>query len=307
MKPDHSSGSTREQDDSSALIERFADMLLVERGLSSHTVAAYRSDIKRFAATLGEKESLLSVARPVLLEWLSSGTRDAASARSAARRLSSLRNFYRWLLRDGIRLDDPSADIDSPALGRPLPVSLSATDVERLLDAPDLSDPLGLRDRALFELAYGCGLRVSELVGLRRDAINRRQAALRVFGKGSRERLVPMSLVTLGWIERYERESRPVLDRGGSETLFLSQRGRGMTRQNVWHRIRHHARAADIRQSISPHALRHAFATHLVDNDADLRVVQLLLGHRDLSTTQIYTHVARERLKSFHRHHHPRG
>jgi integrase/recombinase XerD len=219
-----------------------------------------------------------------------------------------LRGFYRFLLREGLITQDPTLQVELPQLGRPLPKSLSEADVEALLAAPEVTEPLGLRDRAMLEVLYACGLRVTELISLTLEQVNLRQGVLRVFGKGSKERLVPLGEEAMHWIERYVREGRGFLLAGKpSDVLFPSLRGEQMTRQTFWHRIKHHARVAGITKSLSPHTLRHAFATHLLNHGADLRVVQMLLGHSDLSTTQIYTHVARARLQELHAKHHPRG
>jgi len=290
------------------LLTQFSDMLLIERGLSAHTVAAYRTDIKQFARWLATREQqLASVVRADIMAWLAVRVKSGGSSRSAARMLSALRRFYAFLVRERLISDNPTQLIDSPAIGRPLPTTLTESEVRNLLNAPDTDSLLGLRDRAMLELVYGCGLRVSELVALTVDQINRQQGVVRVWGKGNKERMIPMGEVALLWLGRYERTARPELLRGNSESVFLSLRGRALTRQSFWHRIKRHGATAGIRTDLSPHTLRHAFATHLVNHDADLRVVQLLLGHSDLSTTQIYTHVARERLKSMHQEHHPRG
>jgi integrase/recombinase XerD len=234
--------------------------------------------------------------------------RAGYSARSAARWLSCVRGFYRHQVQKGRLAADPSADLALPKPGRPLPGSLTEAEVTALLRAPDIDDPVGLRDRAMLELLYASGLRVSELVGLGLSALNRRQGVLRVVGKGSKERLVPVGQEALRWVDRYLHESRPqLLARQASPSLFPSRRGRFMTRQTFWHAVKRYARAAGIVREISPHTLRHAFATHLLNHGADLRAVQMMLGHADLSTTQIYTHVAQARLKALHQAHHPRG
>jgi len=288
----------------------FSDMLLVERGLSKHTVSAYESDISLFAKYLQATDGkLIKVARADIMAFLGTRVSSGGSARSAARMLSALRRFYGFLLRERIIEEDPTVLIDAPAIGRPLPATLSETEVKKLLTAPDVKTDIGLRDRAMLELLYACGLRVSELVGLQVDQVNLQQGVVRVWGKGNKERLVPMGEAATDWVQRYIKEARDSLihGKGATSTLFLSLRGREMTRQSFWHRIKAHGLAAEVNSALSPHTLRHAFATHLVNNDADLRVVQLLLGHSDLSTTQIYTHVARERLKYLHSLHHPRG
>ena len=291
------------------LLDEFADMLLVERGLSLNTASAYRSDLGAFAAWLAPRgRSLVQASREDVLGALAARTDSGGSARSAARFLSALRRFFGWCVREARIETDPTHLVVAPSLGRPLPKSLTEAEVRTLLAVPDVSAALGLRDRAMLEVLYGCGLRVSELVALRTDQVNRRQGVARLHGKGNKERLVPLGEHALAWLERYERDGRPEHAGGRpSETLFLSRRGSAMTRQSFWYRIKAHARAAGVSDTLSPHTLRHAFATHLVNHSADLRVVQLLLGHEDVSTTQIYTHVAGERLKRLHREHHPRG
>ncbi|TBU89775.1 site-specific tyrosine recombinase XerD [Phytopseudomonas dryadis] len=291
------------------LIERFIETLWLEKGLSAHTRAAYRSDLALFNGWLRARGlELPAIGREVLLDHLAWRMNEGYKARSTARFISGMRGFYRFLLREGLIEVDPTLQVEMPQLGRPLPKSLSEADVEALLAAPDLDDPIGLRDRAMLEVLYACGLRVSELIGLTLEQVNLRQGVLRVFGKGSKERLVPMGEEAIAWVERYCRESRPfLLDGKPGDVLFPSQRGEQMTRQTFWHRIKHQARVAGIAKSLSPHTLRHAFATHLLNHGADLRVVQMLLGHSDLSTTQIYTHVARARLQALHAEHHPRG
>ncbi len=291
-------------------IERFLDALWMERGLSDNTLAAYRTDLQGFAAWLGKQRgcSLEQAQRAELLNYLSERARQGARPRSTARLLSTLRRFYRYLVREGRLDEDPSARIDAPRLGRKLPDSLTEEEVSALLAAPDVATVLGVRDRAMLEVLYATGLRVSELVSLRIDQCNPRQGVIRVTGKGNKERLVPLGEDALEWLERYLTEARPELVRGNDNAgLFLSRRACPMTRQTFWHLIKRYARAAGIVKPLSPHTLRHAFATHLLNHGADLRVVQLLLGHSDLSTTQIYTHVARERLKQLHAQHHPRG
>jgi len=288
-------------------IERFADALWMERGLSDHTLAAYRNDLAGMAAWLLPRgRTLLAARRQDLLDYLSVRVIDGAKPRTTARLLSSLRRFYRHQIREGRLQEDPSVRIDSPRIGRPLPDTLSEQEVDELLQAPDTGDALGLRDRAMLELLYACGLRVSELVGLATDQVNITQGVVRLMGKGGKERLVPLGEEAVEWLQRYLTESRPQLA-DAARHLFVSRRGQGMTRQAFWHRLRQYAVKAGINKHLSPHTLRHAFATHLLNHGADLRVVQMLLGHSDLSTTQIYTHVARERLKDLHAQHHPRG
>ncbi|TWC29624.1 tyrosine recombinase XerD subunit [Pseudomonas sp. SJZ079] len=291
------------------LIDRFLEALWLEKGLSENTRMAYRSDLVHFNAWLVERGvELQQVGREVLLDHLSWRLSTGCQARSTARLISALRGLYRFLLREGVIEVDPTLRVELPQLGRALPKSLSEADVEALLAAPELDDPVGLRDRAMFEVLYACGLRVSELIGLTLEQVNLRQGVLRVFGKGSKERLVPLGEEAILWIERYSKEARPfLLDGKPSDVLFPSLRGVQMTRQTFWHRIKHQARVAGIVKALSPHTLRHAFATHLLNHGADLRVVQMLLGHSDLSTTQIYTHIAQARLQALHAEHHPRG
>lgn len=294
-----------------ALLERFLDALWLERGLTANTLAAYRSDLEHFARWLAERQEghLADASRAALQEYLQHRAIAGAQPRSTARLLSSLRRFYRYLVRERLREDDPSALIDSPKLGRPLPKSLTEAEVEALLDAPNVETPLGLRDRAMLELLYASGLRVSELVGLTVTQVSLSQGVVRVMGKGRKERLVPLGEVAVDWLERYLRHSRPQLlvPATPTEALFPSKRGQQMSRQAFWQLIKRYALQGGVDKPLSPHTLRHAFATHLLNHGADLRVVQLLLGHSSLSTTQIYTYIARERLKSLHSQHHPRG
>ena len=291
------------------LIERFVEALWLEKGLAELTRSSYASDLALLNGWLQARGiELPAVGRDVLLDHLSWRMNQGYKARSTARLISAMRGFYRFLLREGLIVEDPTLQVDMPQLGRPLPKSLSEADVEALLAAPDLGDPIGLRDRAMLEVLYACGLRVSELVSLTLEQYNPRQGVLRVFGKGSKERLVPMGEEAVVWVERYCREARADLLGGRpSDVLFPSLRGEQMTRQTFWHRIKLQAKVAGIGKSLSPHTLRHAFATHLLNHGADLRVVQMLLGHADLSTTQIYTHIARARLQALHAQHHPRG
>lgn len=291
------------------LIGEYLDAIWMEKGLSDNTQESYRRDLSQFAAWLNHQgQQLLGVDAVLIQSYLDSRLRQKLSSRTSARFLSCVRGFYRYLLRENRISENPVALVDNPKLSRPLPKSLSETDVEALLAAPDLSDPLGLRDRTMLEVLYACGLRVSELVALTMPQINLRQNVVRVMGKGSKERLVPMGEVAAAWLERYLREARPVLlNNMPDEVVFPSSRAQPMTRQTFWYRIKHWAMVAGIKKELSPHTLRHAFATHLLNHGADLRVVQLLLGHSDLSTTQIYTHVAKLRMKQQHAQHHPRG
>jgi integrase/recombinase XerD len=293
-----------------ALIDRFCDHLWLEDGLADLTLAAYRRDLRTFGGWL-EKERAHRLDAAVAgdieayLAWRFAGR---AQPRSAARYTSALKRFYRYLLRENLIALDPTLNLDSPKLPRSLPKTLTEADVERLLDSADVNTPLGLRDRAMLETLYATGLRVSELVGLKLTAVNLNDGVLRVTGKGNKDRLVPLGEEAVLWLKRYLAESRPLLlEHQLSDAVFVTARGGGMTRQAFWYLIKRHARAAAITRPLSPHTLRHAFATHLLNHGADLRVVQMLLGHSDISTTQIYTHVARERLKQLHAAHHPRG
>ncbi len=290
-------------------LQPFLDSLWLESGLSKNTVAAYQRDLVSFATWLGKFDiDLAAASRQDILRYQSQRMREGRKVRSEARLLSTLRRFYRYLCREEIRDSDPTAQIESPRLGRPLPSSLTETEVEELLTQPDVDDALGLRDRTMLEVLYATGLRVSELVGLTFEQINMRQGLIRCIGKGNKERLVPLGEVSLDWLQQYLLESRPALLNGKvSDDLFPTKRGKAMTRQAFWYLIKRYAKQAAIEKDLSPHTIRHAFATHLLNHGADLRIVQLLLGHSDLSTTQIYTHVAKERLKSLHAEHHPRG
>ena len=294
-------------DADSRSIEEFIDLSWMERGLAEATLSAYRSDLSRFSRWLsGRGRRLEEVRRLDVLDFL--GEHAHWPPRTVARRLSALRRFYQHLEREGRIRNNPCDRVDAPRLGRPLPGVLSEQEVERLLAAPDLETASGVRDRTMLEVLYATGLRVSELVGLRSEQVNLIQGVLRVVGKGGKERLVPLGEPAVEWLERYFRKGRPdILGERRTPALFPTSRGRAMTRQAFWHLIKRYAVRAGISQGISPHTLRHAFATHLLDHGADLRVVQMLLGHRDISTTQIYTHIARERLKVLHARHHPRG
>ena len=291
------------------LIDRFLDALWLEKGLSDNTRGAYRSDLALFNGWLGERDiALINAGRELILDHLAWRLEHGYKPRSTARFLSGARGFYRYLLREKLIAVDPTLQVDMPQLGRPLPKSLSEADVEALLAAPDLSDAIGQRDRAMLEVLYACGLRVTELISLTLEQINLRQGVLRVMGKGSKERLVPMGEEAIVRVERYMRDARHELLAGRpSDVMFPSQRGEQMTRQTFWHRIKHQAKVAGIDKSLSPHTLRHAFATHLLNHGADLRVVQMLLVFNDTATTEIYTHVARARLQDLHARHHPRG
>lgn len=288
-----------------AIIE-FLDALWMEDGLSENTLSAYRTDLAMFSGWLGGC-SLLDVERSQILAYLASLSTQRRSVRSVARLLSTLKRFYQYHLREQNLQVNPCEQVDAPKLGKPLPKSLTEEEVEGLLNAPN-DTVMGLRDRAMLELLYATGIRVTELVSLQLSQVNQNQGVIRVTGKGSKERLVPLGEAALQCLDEYLAESRPSLARGQqSRHVFITSRGSGMSRQAFWYIIKRYARQAGITADISPHTLRHAFATHLLNHGADLRVVQLLLGHTDLSTTQIYTHVANERLKNIHSEHHPRG
>ena len=299
----------RESENGQAL-EAFIDHLWIEYGLSKNTLNAYRADLVQLDVWLSHSNShLLKAQRHDLLGFLSHKVSKGIKASSAARLLSSIRRFYRFQVRIHRLKIDPSAEIEFPKSARHLPEVLTEDDVEQLLLAPNIETAAGLRDRAMLELLYACGLRVSELVGLLLQQVNLRTGVIRVLGKGSKERVIPFGEQASDWIERYLGEARPELLKGSTESpaLFVSNRKTAMTRQTFWHLIKRNAAAAGIEKSLSPHTLRHAFATHLLNHGADLRVVQLLLGHSDLSTTQVYTHIARARLQALHKQHNPRG
>ena len=292
------------------LIDRFCDHLWLEDGLANLTLAAYRRDLMAFGGWLEkERKQILNAAVSGDVEaYLAWRFGQHAQPRSAARYTSTLKRFYRYLLRENLIAADPTLNLDSPKLPRSLPKTLTEADVERLLDSSDVGSTLGLRDRAMLETLYATGLRVSELVGLKLTAVNLNDGVLRVTGKGNKDRLVPLGEEAVQWLKRYLAESRPqLLGKRLSDAVFVTTRGDGMTRQAFWYLIKRRALAAGITRPLSPHTLRHAFATHLLNHGADLRVVQMLLGHSDISTTQIYTHVARERMKQLHAQHHPRG
>ncbi len=290
-------------------IDRFLDSIWAERGLSRNTLQSYRLDLLKLSDMLAKKaKSLSEAAREDILSYLADEVSRGRSPRSISRYLSGYRQFYRWLVREREISEDPTALIESPKLGRGLPKSLTEGQVESLLAAPDIQKPLGIRDKAMLEVMYATGLRVSEMTKLEISNLSFNQGVLRVIGKGRKERLVPLGQEAQDWLQRYMIDVRPGLAKGSQvSTVFITARKSGMTRQAFWHMVKRHARHAGISQAISPHSLRHSFATHLLNHGADLRVVQLLLGHSDLSTTQIYTHVAREGLKRLHEQHHPRG
>ena len=294
----------------SGLIDEFCDALWLEDGLARNTLEAYRSDLAQFATWLEaqQRKDLISADQADIQSYLGYQFRKKTRATSVARLLSALKRFYRYCLRQGRVKADPTLRIDSPKLPRGLPKSLTEEDVENLLAAPRADKALGLRDKAMLETLYASGLRVSELVTLKLGQVSQDMGVVRVVGKGSKERLVPLGEEAIAWIRQYLKEARPELLGGrAADDLFVTARGSAMTRQMFWHLLRRYAAQAGLKKPISPHTLRHAFATHLLNHGADLRVVQLLLGHSDISTTQIYTHVARERLKQLHAKHHPRG
>jgi integrase/recombinase XerD len=292
----------------SVLLDAFIDHLWLEDGLSRNTLESYRRDLQLFADWLQKKNLDLAAAQQAEIQQYLAVRFPKSKPRSISRLIASLRRFYRYALRENQVPVDPTLQIDSPKLPRSLPKSLTEEEVESLLVAPEIAQSLGLRDRAMLEILYACGLRVSELVGLKVTEVSLSEGVIRVTGKGSKTRLVPMGEEAVEWVARYLKESRPIiLQRQLSDSLFVTQRGEAMTRQAFWYLIKRYALKAGIKKPLSPHVLRHAFATHLLNHGADLRVVQMLLGHADISTTQIYTHVARERLKQLHAMHHPRG
>lgn len=297
--------------DNQQLIDHFLDALWSERGLSQNTLAAYGRDLQGWGEWLQDELSLdlLGADSAAVQQYLAYRGKQGAKTSSMARVLSSLRRFYRYQLRQGRVVEDPSALIDSPRIGRSLPGSLSEAQIDRLLETPDTERVLGLRDRAMLELLYATGLRVSELISLELSQLNLQMGVVRVFGKGNKERLVPIGDVAVEWVSEYLNASRPELMRGQGvcNAAFVTRRGGGMSRQAFWYLIKRYAAEAGIEQKLSPHTLRHAFATHLLNHGADLRVLQMLLGHSDLSTTQIYTHIAQARLQEVHQKHHPRG
>ena len=296
--------------DERAVIEGFADILWMERGLSPNTLAAYQSDLRAFAAWIDRERGrrLVEAQRLDLLDYLTVLSVQGRKPRSSARLLSCLRQFYQHLVRQGLIPEDPSARVDAPKLGRPLPKSLTESEVEALLAAPDTEEPRGHRDRTMLEVLYASGLRVTELVTLTPSQVSLTQGVVRVMGKGSKERLVPLGEDAVGWLADYVRGARmDVLGGRMSDYLFPTSRSDCMTRQAFWQLIKRYALQAGVAKPLSPHTLRHAFATHLLNHGADLRVVQMLLGHSDLSTTQIYTHVSRERLRDVFDRTHPRA
>ncbi len=292
------------------IIEQFINRLWLEDGLSQQTLAAYRRDLQGLTRWMIDQniDNITRLQRDNLYQYLGQRVDNGVSTRSIARCLSSIRRFYRYLVREKIITSDPSALLESPKLGRLLPKTMTEKDVVALLNAPNIDDSIGFRDRAMLELLYASGLRVSELINIDMFSLSIQQGVVRVNGKGDKERLVPIGEEAIDWIEKYTKNIRPdILNGKQSSMLFVTKRGSGMTRQAFWYIIKKYALQAGIYVSLSPHVLRHAFASHLLNHGADLRVVQLLLGHADLSTTQIYTHIAKQRLKELHAKHHPRG
>ena len=289
-----------------SVIDQYLDEIWLERGLSENTLSAYRRDLQQLQRALDGP--LLDASEEQLLTIVAERFVSGYKTRSSARWLSCVKGFYRHMVHKGRLARDPSAHLEQPKLGRQLPGSLSEAQVRALLAAPDVATTLGLRDRAMLELLYACGLRITELVSLRASAVNLRQGVVRIVGKGDKERLVPVGQEAMRWITRFLAEGRDGLLKGRDcVALFPSQRAKTMTRQTFWHAVKRYAILAGIDRPISPHTLRHAFATHLLNHGADLRAVQMMLGHADLSTTQIYTHIAQARLKELHTTHHPRG
>ena len=291
------------------MIDRFLDAIWMERGLSENTLGAYRADLLALQQRLTERHvEFVSASRADILEYIAWRVEGGAKPRSTARQLSSFRRFYRYMLREGLISQDPTAQIAMPKIGRALPQSLTEDEVDALLGAPNVAEPLGHRDRTMLEVLYATGVRVSELINLKISQINLNQGVLRIIGKGDRERLIPLGDEAQDWLKEFIDGPRvEILLERQTDYLFPTRRGDRMTRQAFWHIIKRYAKKASVQKKLSPHTLRHAFATHLLNNGADLRVVQLLLGHSDVSTTQIYTHVARERMKELHGRHHPRG
>tara|TARA_R110002153_G_scaffold15276_1_gene54767 strand:+ start:745 stop:1671 length:927 start_codon:yes stop_codon:yes gene_type:complete len=287
-------------------LETFLDSLYLEQGVSENTLSAYRSDLDKFCLFL-KGENLMTVTGLDIESYLAHRVDLGLKPRSTARSISALKRFYQYFVREKIISDSPMLNIAQPKAGQSLPKTLSEAEVEALLNAPNTEEAMGLRDKAMLELLYATGLRVSELVGLRMEQINLRQAVVFVKGKGNKERLVPLGEEAMYWLEQFLKAGRAQMIKHATDFVFPSKRGVGMTRQTFWHRIKHYAILASVESPLSPHTMRHAFATHLLNHGADLRVVQMMLGHSDLSTTQIYTHVANERLKSVHAEHHPRA
>jgi len=304
--PDDLPEPNTELNSNSDFLETFLDSLYLEQGVSENTLSAYRSDLDKFCQFL-KGESLMTVTSLDIESYLAYRVDLGLKPRSTARSISALKRFYQYFVREKRIASSPLENIAQPKAGQSLPKTLSEAEVEALLSAPNIEEAMGLRDKAMLELLYATGLRVTELVGLRMEQINLRQSVVFVKGKGNKERLVPLGEEAMYWLEQFLKGGRAQMIKHATDFVFPSKRGVGMTRQTFWHRIKHYAILASIESDLSPHTLRHAFATHLLNHGADLRVVQMMLGHSDLSTTQIYTHVANERLKSVHSEHHPRA
>jgi len=304
--PDDLPEPNTELNSNSDFLETFLDSLYLEQGVSENTLSAYRSDLDKFCQFL-KGENLMTVTSLDVESYLAHRVDLGLKPRSTARSISALKRFYQYFVREKVIADSPMVNIAQPKAGQSLPKTLSEAEVEALLNAPNIEDPMGLRDKAMLELLYATGLRVTELVGLRMEQINLRQSVVFVKGKGNKERLVPLGEEAMYWLEQFLKGGRAQMIKHATDFVFPSKRGVGMTRQTFWHRIKHYAILASVESPLSPHTMRHAFATHLLNHGADLRVVQMMLGHSDLSTTQIYTHVANERLKSVHAQHHPRA
>jgi len=291
-------------------IDRFIDSLWSQKGLADLTLQAYQQDLLQFSRWLAVKDrQLIEADQSHIQQYLAERFDGGTSARSNARLLSTLKQYYRHLIRVGERHDNPTALISAPKIPRSLPQSLAEADIEKLLEAPDLESSYGLRDRCMLEIMYSSGLRVSELVGLQLNQVNTNLGLVRLIGKGNKERVIPVGEEALHWLSQYVKLARPSLRQAktASDALFLSSRGSAITRQAFWQNIKKYLLKAGVKTVFSPHSLRHAFATHLLNHGADLRTVQMLLGHSSLSTTQIYTHIAQSRLQSIHAQHHPRG
>ena len=298
-------------DEITTLIEQFLDTMWMEKGLSENTLRSYGVDLRAFTFWLHNNNyDLVTASYEDIQKYLAYRYKKKYSARSTARLISTLRRFYRYQYRIKKISEDPTALIELPKLPATIPKTLSEDDVDALLNAPNTNDNIGFRDRTMLELIYACGMRVSELISLRLEQVELKQGWLRVIGKGNKERLVPIGDEALYWLDKYIREIRPEILKRKDQTsteVFVSNRAKGMTRQAFWYAIKKYAKIADIDDKLSPHTMRHAFATHLLNNGADLRVVQMLLGHSNLSTTQIYTHVANQRLQEMYEKHHPRA
>ena len=305
-----SSELVAERDASNPVIDRFLDNLWSQKGLAELTLRAYRQDLVQFSRWLSDRGCVLAEADQANIQlYLAERFDQGTLARSNARLLSTLKQFYRHLIRQGDRTDNPTALINAPKIHPSLPQSLTESDMEKLLGAPNLETAYGIRDRSMLEFMYSSGLRVSELVGLEMNQVNTNLGVVRLVGKGNKERVVPVGEEALYWLARYVKTSRGELQRPGiqNDALYLSSRGTAITRQAFWQNVKKYLLSAGVKTVFSPHSLRHAFATHLLNHGADLRTVQMLLGHSSLSTTQIYTHIAQHRLQAIHAEHHPRG